>query len=172
MKYGFEDLSVVEASIGRTIMNEMNALLTGDKICLMAMATMFGFFMFGLWLEARKALRKVSEHEHAAILRHCEAEYRRMLKRREARERLSEMRAELALVSAKAAPVAERGLGPEHISRILDRLCGLAPELDSEWSTVPELHFVQGGARTPQQFVTREPVMNTAIHDRRQRRHG
>jgi hypothetical protein len=58
-------------------------------------------------------------------------------------------------------------LGPEHISRIIDRLCGITPELDAEWNTVPELHFVQGGARTPQQTLTREVAV---ANDRRRRR--
>jgi hypothetical protein len=150
-------------------MSEMNAMLTSEQMCLMAMAAMFGLFMLGLWLEARKALSKVSEHEHAAILRQCEVEYRRMLKRREARERLTELRSQLAVVPATnlvPATEAQPQLGPEHISRIIDRLCGLAPELDAGWNTVPELHFVQGGARTPQSPETRE----SATSDRRQRR--
>jgi hypothetical protein len=38
--------------------------------------------------------------------------------------------------------------------------------LDAEWNTVPELHFVQGGARTPQETLTREVAV---ANDRRRR---
>jgi hypothetical protein len=151
----------------------------GDSVLVAAMAAMFGVFLMGLWVEARRTLRRVAERESVAIeasLQSWEAEYQRVLARRDARERLEMLRAPLQLVPATAAAPAPavtsryhdeddsmyqpapRVMGFERVGRIIERLSALDHELDQEMeaaASVPaprfgELNLVQGGARTPE----------------------
>ena len=165
----------------------------GEGFLVSAMAAMFGLFLIGLWIEARRTLRRVAEREHVALeasLQGWEAEYHRLLSRREARERLETLRAPLQLVAA--TPVAQatgaqtaryhdedealyeaapRVVGFERVGRIIERLSALDDELDGELeaaASVPEprfgeLNLVPGGARTPETVPsTRSDVTRAA----------
>lgn len=160
----------------------------GDGVILAAMAAMFGLFLIGLWCEARRALRRVADRESLALeasLQGWEAEYHRLMSRREARERLETLRAPLQLVGAttnSVAPIrhedetmyepAPRTIGFERVGRIIERLGALDDELDDEMeaaSAVPEprfgeFHLVQGGARTPEFAAATSPTRSNAIH--------
>lgn len=158
----------------------------GDSFLVAAMAAMFGLFLIGLWIEARRTLRRVADRESIAIeasLQGWEAEYHRVLARREARERLESLRAPLQLVGATAVAqtgryhdedevmyeAAPRVVGFERVGRIIERLGALDDELNGELEAVTdvpeprfgELNLVQGGARTPE--ITNVPSTRSNV---------
>lgn len=122
-----------------------------DSLELNVLLVMFGLFLLGLWLEARRTLRALSEEsmtwdeEDAAT---CEADYETVMARREARHRLAQMRTEAERDAARAAREQDGHLIYE------PSYFGARYEIH-----IPEFRLIEGGglskggARTP---MTRE----------------
>ena len=67
--------------------------MTSENVWMVSMVAMFGLFLIGVWVEARRSLRALAEDDFgAAEVKECEADYQTVMARIEARTRLTEMR--------------------------------------------------------------------------------
>jgi hypothetical protein len=117
-----------------------------DSLELNVLLVMFGLFLVGLWLEARRTLRALTEESLALedeAAAYSEADYETIMTRRAARQRLAQMRAQAEQDAAKAA------LQNAHLSH-KPGYFGESYELQ-----IPEFRLIEGGglstggARTP-----------------------
>ena len=70
--------------------------MTLDNGWMMAMVGMFGVFLIGIWVEARRSLRALLEDDFGVNeIVACEADYDAILTRLEARSRLSQIRSSM-----------------------------------------------------------------------------
>lgn len=103
--------------------------MTLENVWMMVMATMFGLFLAGVWIEARRFLRDLAEESRQSEFgTQWEKDYHTCMARLDARTKLAQMRATRR--------------GQADFQAVAEILGGQ-----------PQMHLVEGGARTP---MTRE----------------
>ena len=66
-----------------------------ENAWMVSMVVMFGLFLVGVWIEARRSLRALAEDDFGASeVKACEADYHNIMVRLEARTRLEQLRHE------------------------------------------------------------------------------
>lgn len=86
--------------------------MTMDNAWMFAMVGMFGLFLVGIWIEARRSLRALADDDFGVRdLHEIEEDYHTVLARLEARTRLSHMRNTLTQGAADISHDLRHGAG-------------------------------------------------------------